>query len=96
MREFRGAWIASMSNIDWPSKPGLNASEQKAELRALLDLAAAAHPVGEIRIAALQREGAIAILVGAGDGLALHHGRVQGIVDVADDDRCALIEPRIE
>jgi uncharacterized lipoprotein YddW (UPF0748 family) len=29
-----------MSNIDWPSKPGLNAAEQKAELRALLDTAA--------------------------------------------------------
>jgi uncharacterized lipoprotein YddW (UPF0748 family) len=40
MREFRGAWIASMANIDWPSKPGLNASEQKAELRGLLDAAA--------------------------------------------------------
>ncbi len=39
MREFRGAWVASMSNIDWPSKPGLNANEQKAELRRLLDAA---------------------------------------------------------
>ncbi len=42
-REFRGAWIASMSNIDWPSKPGLNASEQKAELRLLLDAAVKLH-----------------------------------------------------
>ena len=39
MREFRGVWIASMANIDWPSRPGLNASEQKAELRALLETA---------------------------------------------------------
>ena len=22
-REFRGAWIATVNNIDWPSKPGL-------------------------------------------------------------------------
>jgi uncharacterized lipoprotein YddW (UPF0748 family) len=32
-----------MSNIDWPSKPGLNASEQKAELRQLFDAAAKLH-----------------------------------------------------
>src|SRR3569623_247859 len=37
MREFRGAWIATVGNIDWPSKPGLSAMEQKAELRALMD-----------------------------------------------------------
>lgn len=40
MREFRGAWVASVSNIDWPSKPGLSTAEQKAELLAILDLAA--------------------------------------------------------
>jgi uncharacterized lipoprotein YddW (UPF0748 family) len=38
-REFRGAWIASVSNIDWPSRPGLSAAQQKAELVALLDKA---------------------------------------------------------
>ena len=38
-REFRGAWIASVSNIDWPSKPGLSTVAQKAELLALLDRA---------------------------------------------------------
>jgi len=36
-REFRGAWIATVANIDWPSKPGLGVAEQKAELIALLD-----------------------------------------------------------
>ncbi len=36
-REFRGAWIATVANIDWPSAPGLTAYEQKAELRQLLD-----------------------------------------------------------
>lgn len=41
MREFRGAWIASYANIDWPSKPGLSAQEQKAELTALMDKAVA-------------------------------------------------------
>jgi uncharacterized lipoprotein YddW (UPF0748 family) len=39
-REFRGAWIATVGNIDWPSKPGLTAEKQKAELTAILDKAA--------------------------------------------------------
>jgi uncharacterized lipoprotein YddW (UPF0748 family) len=40
-REFRAAWVATVANIDWPSKPGLTTEEQKAELTALLDRAAA-------------------------------------------------------
>jgi uncharacterized lipoprotein YddW (UPF0748 family) len=39
-REFRGAWIATVGNIDWPSKPGLPVAQQKAELIALIDRAA--------------------------------------------------------
>ena len=39
-REFRGAWVATVYNLDWPSKPGLPAATQKAQLRALLDRAA--------------------------------------------------------
>jgi uncharacterized lipoprotein YddW (UPF0748 family) len=31
-REFRGAWVATVNNIDWPSKPGLSTAEQQAEL----------------------------------------------------------------
>ena len=38
-REFRGVWVASVSHIDWPSKPGLSSAQQQAELRALLDRA---------------------------------------------------------
>ena len=38
-REFRGAWVASVYNLNWPSKPGLSANVQQAELRALLDRA---------------------------------------------------------
>ena len=38
--EFRGAWVATVHNLDWPSQPGLPASTQKAQLRALLDRAA--------------------------------------------------------
>jgi uncharacterized lipoprotein YddW (UPF0748 family) len=38
-REFRGAWIATVANINWPSKPGLSVTAQKAELLALLDTA---------------------------------------------------------
>ena len=36
-REFRGVWIATVVNIDWPSKPGLSVSQQKAELIEILD-----------------------------------------------------------
>lgn len=36
-REFRGAWIASIYNIDWPSSSGLSAGAQQAELRGILD-----------------------------------------------------------
>lgn len=41
MREFRGVWVASVRNLDWPSRPGLPPSLAKAELIALLDRAAA-------------------------------------------------------
>ncbi len=36
-REFRGVWVATVANIDWPSKRGLTAEEQKKELITLLD-----------------------------------------------------------
>ena len=36
-REFRGAWVATVKNIDWPSKPELSVAQQKAELLAILD-----------------------------------------------------------
>lgn len=39
-REMRALWVASVSNIDWPSKPGLSAWQQKHELIAILDRAA--------------------------------------------------------
>ncbi len=39
-REFRAAWIATVANIDWPSKPGLPEEEQKKELTEMLELAA--------------------------------------------------------
>ena len=39
-REFRGVWVATVANIDWPSKPGLPAQKQKDELIAILDAAA--------------------------------------------------------
>lgn len=40
--EFRGMWLATVANRDWPSKPGLTAAQQRAELLAYLDEAAAA------------------------------------------------------
>ncbi len=36
-REFRGAWVATIYNIDWPSSKGLSASAQQAEMRSMLD-----------------------------------------------------------
>ena len=42
-REFRGVWVASVSNIDWPSKQDLSTDEQKAELLTILDRAQAEH-----------------------------------------------------
>jgi uncharacterized lipoprotein YddW (UPF0748 family) len=36
-REFRGVWVATVVNIDWPSKQGLSTAQQKKELITLLD-----------------------------------------------------------
>lgn len=36
-REFRGVWVASVDNIDWPSKPALPAEVQRAEIDAILN-----------------------------------------------------------
>ncbi|OYD92892.1 hypothetical protein CDG76_19440 [Nostoc sp. 'Peltigera membranacea cyanobiont' 210A] len=35
-REFRGAWVVSVWNGDWPSKPGLSVAQQKAELTEII------------------------------------------------------------
>jgi uncharacterized lipoprotein YddW (UPF0748 family) len=37
--EMRGVWLATVSNRDWPSRPGLSADRQRAELIAHLDAA---------------------------------------------------------
>ncbi len=37
MREFRAAWVATVANINWPSKPGLSTEQQQQEAIALLD-----------------------------------------------------------
>ena len=39
-REFRAAWVATVANIDWPSKPGLTTDAQRDEITAILDCAA--------------------------------------------------------
>ena len=36
--EWRAVWIATVNNIDWPSKPGLNSEEQQKELLEYFDL----------------------------------------------------------
>ncbi|UCE94146.1 MAG: family 10 glycosylhydrolase [Flavobacteriaceae bacterium] len=37
-REFRGVWVATVGNIDWPSKKNLTSGQQKKEILNLLDL----------------------------------------------------------
>lgn len=37
--EMRGMWLATVSNRDWPSRPGLSRARQQRELTALLDAA---------------------------------------------------------
>ena len=39
-REFRAAWVATVFNLDWPSKSGLSAAQQKAELLQIIEQAA--------------------------------------------------------
>ncbi|MFP5356468.1 MAG: hypothetical protein ACLGIK_15200, partial [Gemmatimonadota bacterium] len=50
-REFRAVWVATVANIDWPSRPGLPVDSQKTELRAILDRAAAVRAGGTAPIA---------------------------------------------
>jgi uncharacterized lipoprotein YddW (UPF0748 family) len=38
-REFRGVWVASVGNIDWPSRKGMTSAEQQTELLTILDRA---------------------------------------------------------
>ncbi|WP_452835669.1 glycoside hydrolase family 10 protein [Streptomyces liangshanensis] len=38
-RDLRGMWVATVTNRDWPSRPGLTAAQQRAELIAHLDMA---------------------------------------------------------
>jgi uncharacterized lipoprotein YddW (UPF0748 family) len=40
-REFRAVWVATVGNMDWPSRPGLSTEQQQAEMIALLDRLAA-------------------------------------------------------
>jgi uncharacterized lipoprotein YddW (UPF0748 family) len=36
-REFRGVWVATVKNVDWPAKPGETSDQQKQELTDLLN-----------------------------------------------------------
>lgn len=42
-RALRGVWVATVTNIDWPTKPGLPNEEQKKEMITLLDEVASYH-----------------------------------------------------
>lgn len=41
--QFRGMWVATVANLDWPSAPGLPPERQRQELLDLLDTAVACH-----------------------------------------------------
>lgn len=41
-REMRGVWIATVANIDWPTRSGLSVAQQQTELIDLFDRASAA------------------------------------------------------
>lgn len=43
VREFRAAWVATVYNLDWPSRPGLPAAQQRAELLGILQQAQRLH-----------------------------------------------------
>ena len=40
-REFRGLWVATVANIDWPTQPGLSQAAALLEMRTILDKAEA-------------------------------------------------------
>ncbi len=40
-REFRGAWVATVANIDWPSKRDLSSDQQRSELLKIIENAKA-------------------------------------------------------
>jgi uncharacterized lipoprotein YddW (UPF0748 family) len=39
-REFRAVWVATVDNIDWPSRPGLDPDSQRVEALSILDRSA--------------------------------------------------------
>lgn len=49
-KEFRGVWIATVDNIDWPSRKGLPADSQRAEFIRLLD----AHQAAGMNVVVMQ------------------------------------------
>ncbi len=42
-REFRAVWVATVANIDWPSKPGLSNDDLRIEMVRILDRAQKLH-----------------------------------------------------
>lgn len=73
--EFRAAWVATVANIDWPSRPGLPAAQQRAEALGMLDRAAA---IGLNAIVLQVRPAADAIYRSALEPWSEYLGGVQG------------------
>ena len=85
-REFRALWVATVANIDWPSRPGLAVAEQRAEMRRIIDTARA------LRLNALVvqvRPAADAIYPSALEPWSEYLSGTQGVAPGADYDPLA-------
>ncbi len=76
-REFRGAWVASVANIDWPSAPGLPEAQLRAEIDAIVERAAA---LGLNALIVQVRPAADALYRSALEPTSEYLGGVQGAV----------------
>ena len=86
-REFRAAWVASVANIDWPSRPGLPNATWRAEAIAILDRALV---IGLNAIVLQIRPAADALYASAIEPWSEYLTGAQGRAPVPVDDPLAL------
>ncbi|MFL5608186.1 MAG: glycoside hydrolase family 10 protein, partial [Gemmatimonadaceae bacterium] len=79
-REFRAVWVATVGNMDWPSRPGLSTEQQQAEMIALLD-----------RLAALRMNAVVLQIRPAAD--ALYQSSIEPWSDVLTGEMGRAPEP---
>ena len=86
-REFRAAWVASVANIDWPSRPGLPNTAWRAEAIAMLDRA---QTIGLNAIVLQIRPAADALYASGIEPWSEYLTGAQGRAPVPADDPLAL------